>query len=51
MTNVAALFNIFFSLISWKWSMEAFQLNRNFLGWTQLILSAVNASAAASAIF
>jgi hypothetical protein len=45
------IFNIFFAWIMLKWAKRDFENGRNELGWLNIVFSAWNAAAAASAIF
>ena len=43
--------NLFCSWICWKMAKEAFEEERNFVGWVGLVISAANFAAAMNLIF
>lgn len=45
------VFNIFFAWLMLKWAKRDFEEGHNKLGWMNIVFSAWNAAAAASAIF
>jgi hypothetical protein len=51
MTILFTALNIFFAFIMWNSASEAFEQNRNGLGWFLIAASATNAAAAASYFF
>lgn len=43
-------FNIIFMILTWRWAMKDFENGREKLGWVNIVISAWNGAAAASAV-
>lgn len=46
-----ALLNLVLCYLTWKWALLDFENGRNKLGWMNIVFSAWNAAAFASAVF
>lgn len=49
--NWIALLNLALAIMSWKWANRDFETGHTKLGWMNIVVSAVNGAAFASAVF